>query len=67
MTHDEKLMRQGMRCLIDSLGIVEAEEFIALVIKEKVDYTDWQREYFDKMSAEEFHAAAIEYAKENPF
>ncbi|MBQ7454768.1 MAG: hypothetical protein IJS69_06950 [Selenomonadaceae bacterium] len=66
MTRDEKLMNQGMDCLIDNLGIVEAQRFIALVIRERSDYTQWQREYFDKMPPGAFHAAAIEYAKQNP-
>lgn len=38
---------------MDQLAIVEAERFVATVIREKFDYTRWQREYFDEKSPEE--------------
>ena len=41
MTHPDDLMAQGMRCLIDNLGIVEAQRFIVLVKTDKSDYTEW--------------------------
>ena len=62
-----ELMNKGMRCLTSQMGVVEAEEFISLVIQEKFDYTKWQREYFDKMPADELHRKAIAYAKEHPY
>lgn len=61
------IMNRGMRCLIDNLGIVEAETFIATVIRERFDYTEWQRGYFDAMTSEELNAAAVKYAEEHPF
>lgn len=63
----DELMECGMRCLIDNLGIIEAEQFIANVNRERFDYTEWRRDHFGAMSAEEFHAAAVQYAKEHPF
>ena len=62
-----ELMNKGMECLNDNLGVVEAETFISLIIREKFDYTRWQRDYFDKMAPGEFHENAVEYAKEHPF
>ena len=62
-----EIMNKGMECLKDNLGVVEAETFISLVIREKFDYTRWQREYFDKMEPGGFNGAAVEYAKEHPF
>ena len=38
-----EIMNKGMKCLTDQMGIVEAEQFIFLIIKEKFDYTKWQR------------------------
>ena len=35
--------------------------------REKFDYTKWQRKRFDCVDSDEFHDAAIEYSKENPF
>lgn len=57
------LMNKGMQCLAEHLGDVDAERFIAVINREKFDYSEWRREYFKNMTAEEFHQAAIEYAK----
>ena len=66
MTHPDDLMTQGMRCLIDNLGIVEAQRFIVLVKTEKSDYTQWQREHYDKMTAEEFYSGLQEFMRNHP-
>ena len=44
-----------MKCLTDQMCIVEAEQFIATIIREKFDYTKWQREYFDAITPEEIN------------
>ena len=62
-----EILNKGMKCLEDNMGIVEAEEFISFIIREKFDYTKWQREFYDSMKAGEFHRNAIEYAKLNPY
>ena len=62
-----EVMRRGMQCLTDGLGIVEAETFISIIIREQMDYTKWQRQYFDAMAPGEFGKQALEYAKEHPF
>lgn len=60
------LMDKGMKCLIQSLGEVNAERFLSLIIREPFDYTKWQRDLFKGMSVEEISNAAVEYCKENP-
>ena len=62
-----EVMKRGMQCLTDGLGIVEAEQFISIIIREQMDYTKWQRQYFDAMAPGEFGRQASEYAKEHPF
>ena len=62
-----EIMERGIRCLMDNLGTIGAERFISAILRERFDYTKWQREYFDRMSAEELHEAAVNYAKEHPF
>jgi hypothetical protein len=62
-----ELMSRGMECLTETLGVVEAERFISLVIQERFDYTKWQREYFDKMPPGAFHAQALAYGKDHPY
>lgn len=48
-------------------GIVEAEQFISIIICKKFDYTKWQREFFDKNSPEEISYEASEFEKNHPF
>ena len=62
-----EIMNRGMECLTETLGVVEAERFISLIIREKFDYTKWQREYFDGMAPGEFRQKALEYAKDHPY
>lgn len=62
-----EIMSKGMRCLTTHMGIVEAEQFISLIIREKFDYTKWQREYFDAKTPEEISREASEFEKEHPF
>ena len=58
---------KGMKCLIDNMGIVDAEQFISIIIREKLDYTKWQQIYYDSMKPGEFHEKALEYAKTHPY
>ena len=62
-----EIMNRGMECLKDHMGIVDAEKFISLIIRERFDYTRWQRDFFDKMEPGEFGRKAVEYAQEHPF
>jgi hypothetical protein len=59
MLTDAVLRDEGMRVLSDKLGLVQAERFISLIIREPFDYTKWQETLYDDMSAEElFHKAS---------
>jgi len=58
-----ELLSRGMECLVESMGVVEAEYFIAAVRRERFDYTKWQREYFDKMDLRTFVNNAKTYAQ----
>ena len=62
-----EIMDRGINCLLEKLGSVETERFISVLIRERFDYTKWRRQYFDDVDAEEFNAAAVEYAKAHPF
>ncbi len=62
-----EIMNKGMKCLIEQMGIVEAEQFISIIIREKFDYTKWQREYFDAKTPEEISQEASQFENEHPF
>jgi len=66
-TSTVEIMNRGMKCLTEQMGIVEAEQFISLIIREKFDYTKWQREYFDKKTPEEISSEASCFENSHPF
>jgi hypothetical protein len=58
------LREEGMKVLINKLGRVEAERFISLIIRNPVDYTEWQRGLFNDMSVKELSNLAMKEYKE---
>lgn len=66
MNSTAEIMDVGMNCLIERLGVVEAERFISILIREQSDYTKWRQRYFGSVSSEEFHRAALDYGREHP-
>ena len=58
---DTVLRNEGIRVLTQSLGKVEAERFISLIIREPFDYTQWQQNLFDDMSVEELSSKAMAF------
>ncbi len=67
MISDMEIMDLVISCLLEKLGAVETERFIAVINRERFDYTKWQRRKFDGMDPDEFHEAAVSYSKEHPF
>jgi hypothetical protein len=63
---DTTIMEVGMRSLVDSLGVVDAERFITILIREPFDYTKWQRNLFNNMTIDEINAEAVAHCKTNP-
>ena len=62
-----EVMNRGMECLVEKLGLIEAEYFISVIIREQFDYTKWQREYFDRMPMTKLHNDAVSYAQNHPY
>lgn len=58
MRTDAELRLEGMRALIDVLGLVEAERFIAAVSRDRFDYTEWRRQGLVPMGLDELAQAA---------
>lgn len=61
------ILDQGFACLVDNMGVIDAEYFISLIKRDDFDYTVWQREYFDSFKSGEFAAKASAYADSNPY
>ena len=60
-------MNTGMKCLLEKLGVVGAEQFVSTIIRERFDYTRWQREYFDAKTTEQISSEAEAYERQNPY
>ena len=61
MKTDAMIKKEGMKALLASLGMVEAERFVMLIQRESFDYTKWQENLFDDMSIDEISDAAAKY------
>lgn len=61
-----EILDMGIACLVEKLGVVNAEHFIATIKRENFDYTAWQREYFDRMGEGQFEKELLEYAQNHP-
>ena len=60
MRTDTEIRVQGLRALVNALGIVEAEKFISLILREPFDYTKWQQNLWPDRSVAEISKAAME-------
>lgn len=67
MASDIEIMNRGISCLLEKLGVIETEQFISVINRERFDYTKWQQQKFDNVDSEEFNEAAIAYSNGNPF
>lgn len=66
MSTDTEVRIRGLRALVDALGTVEAERFIALILREPFDYTKWQRHLWADKGVDELSKAAMEFRRTSP-
>jgi hypothetical protein len=57
---DTELKLRGIEALIAALGVVQAERFVSLILREPFDYTQWQRDLWSDKSLEEISGLAME-------
>jgi hypothetical protein len=63
MMTETELKIKGFNTLVDTLGEVEAERFISLILREPFDYTRWQRHLWENRSVEDISKAAMQQRK----
>jgi hypothetical protein len=59
METETVLRQKGMHVLIEHLGRVNAERFIALMSREPFDYTEWRHNLFAGQSVRELSTMAM--------
>lgn len=63
MNNTNVIMNEAMDCLLKNLGVMKTEIFISTLKREPFDYTEWRKDKFDDMSADELNNAAAEYGR----
>ncbi len=58
---DNEIKLQGLNALVESLGEVQAERFISLMLRQSFDYTQWQKKLWIDKSIEEISTMAMEH------
>lgn len=61
-----EIMDMGLACLVEKLGVINAEHFVTAIKRERFDYTAWQREFFDQMETGKIRSEALAYAENHP-
>jgi hypothetical protein len=61
MKTDTEIKVEGTKALIKAMGTVEAERYIALIAREKFDYTKWRKTMLPEGSVQEISKAAMQY------
>jgi len=61
MNSDTVLKNEGMNVLATHLGLVKAERFISLMIREPFDYTEWQRALYKDVPLDDFLKNAMDF------
>ena len=59
MITDTELKVKGLTILTESLGPVEAEKFVSLLLREPFDYTRWQRQLWRGEKVEQLSSDAM--------
>ena len=61
MRTDTEIKMLGFEILNHHLGMVESERFVALIQRERFDYTKWRENLFDGLSGKEISKRAMEF------
>jgi hypothetical protein len=66
MGNTAAIMEKGIDVLLKNLGVLDTEQFISTLLRERFDYTKWSREYFAACDPDQFLRDAVEFDKSNP-
>lgn len=61
MRTDSEIKMLAFEILNHNLGMIETERFVALIQREKFDYTKWRENLFNGLSGKEISKRAMEF------
>jgi hypothetical protein len=61
MRTDILIKHDGFQAIFETLDLVEAERFIALIKRDNFDYTEWRKSLWENLSVEDLSRKAMEY------
>lgn len=61
MKTDSEIKMLGIEILSRHLGMIEAERFVALIQRERFDYTKWRENLFEGLRGKEISKRAMEF------
>ncbi len=64
---DTALVRKCMDILREQVGIVEAERFIYVMRTDAFDYTEWQKDHYDRIAPATLDAEVDKHSLQHPF
>jgi|GEM_PF-467633 len=62
MKTEAEIRQAGMRALIQALGTIEAERFVAALTRDRFDYTEWRKIGLPDLEIEKLSAQAAQYS-----
>jgi len=62
-TTDVEAFARRLRALIQALGTVEAEQFVAALTRDRFDYTEWRKTGLPDLDLETLSAQAAQYSR----
>ena len=62
MKTEAEIRHAGVCALIEALGIVEAGRFVAIMNRERFDYTEWRKTGLPDWDIERLSAQAAQYS-----
>ena len=63
MMTDTEIKVKGLKILREALGAIEAEKFVALIMREPFDYTKWRKQLWPEETVEAISREAMRYRR----
>ena len=67
MIDNTALANTCMQILCEHVGVINAEKFLVMIKRESFDYTEWQREHYDRIPDDVLRHDMIAFCKAHPF